>query len=126
VPEPKEGETQKEFVARCIPIVMEDGTADKPPQAVAVCNSMWEKAQEGKAAADDIIEQWEERAKGMSEDFLAWVKQNPPKQEKRETPAPSVAVKFLRDEDQGAVVGGYIALWGNAETKDLQGDYSAI
>ena len=123
MPEPKEGETQKEFVARCIPIVMEDGTADKPPQAVAVCNSMWEKAQEGKAAADDIIEQWEERAKGMSEDFLAWVKQNPPKQEKRETPAPSVAVKFLRDEDEGAVVGGYIALWGNAETKDLQGDY---
>ena len=91
MPTPKEGETQKDFVKRCIPIVLEDETAEDNDQAVAVCNSMWEKAQEGKAI--------------------------------EELPAISCAVKFLRDEDEGAVVGGYIALWGNAETKDLQGDY---
>jgi len=38
-------------------------------------------------------------------------------------PAKSVAVKFLREEDGGAVVGGHIALWGDPEHKDLQDDY---
>jgi len=110
VPEPKEGETQKEFVARCIPVVMEDGTADKPPQAVAVCNSMWEKAQEGKAIT---LLDTGEPIYSLAANTEAGVG----------APAGSCAVKFLRDEDEGAVVGGYIALWGNAETKDLQGDY---
>ena len=172
MPEPKEGESQKEFVSKCIPIVLEDGTAKDQNQAVAVCNSMWEKAQEGKAAnfqceclkcghtmasqghcadikcpecggemrraerpgpgkavADDVIERWEKRAGEMSEEFLAWVKQKPPKptpsaeSQNNDEPIPSYAVKFVRDEDDGAVVGGYIALWGSPETKDLQGDY---
>jgi hypothetical protein len=45
MPEPKENETQKEFVARCIPIVLDDGTAESQNQAIAVCFSMWEQAQ---------------------------------------------------------------------------------
>ncbi|HUX29239.1 MAG TPA: hypothetical protein VMV78_01285, partial [Thiobacillus sp.] len=94
MPEPKAGETQKEFVARCIPALIDEGK--EQDEAVAVCNSMWEKAQEGKAIGADEL---------PGEDTN------------------TCAVKFLRDEDEGAVVGGYIALWGNAETKDLQGDY---
>ncbi len=35
----------------------------------------------------------------------------------------SLSVKFLREEDGGAVVGGHIALWGDADRKDLQGDF---
>lgn len=35
----------------------------------------------------------------------------------------NMAVKYLREQDGGAVVGGYIAPWGNPEKKDLQGDY---
>ena len=44
MPEPKENETRKEFVTRCVPIVIDDGTAEDGDQAVAVCNSMWEEA----------------------------------------------------------------------------------
>jgi hypothetical protein len=35
----------------------------------------------------------------------------------------SLAVKMLRESDGGAVVGGYLLLWGNAEERDLQDDY---
>lgn len=40
---PAAGESQKEFVSRCIPIVLNDGTAKDPEQAAAVCYSLWEK-----------------------------------------------------------------------------------
>ena len=43
MPTPREGETKDEFVSRCIPIVLDDGTAKSQEQAVAVCNSMWEQ-----------------------------------------------------------------------------------
>ena len=44
MPTPKRNEKQDEFVSRCIPIVLNDGTAQDQDQAVAVCHSMWEKA----------------------------------------------------------------------------------
>ena len=44
MPEPGQGESRTDFVERCIPIVLEDGTAEDGDQAVAVCNSMWEQA----------------------------------------------------------------------------------
>ena len=46
MPEPKEGENREDFVERCIPIVLDDGTAEDQDQAVAICNSMWRQAQE--------------------------------------------------------------------------------
>jgi len=46
MPDPREGEEREEFIERCIPIVIEDGTADDQEQAVAVCNSMWEQGQQ--------------------------------------------------------------------------------
>jgi len=36
------GETEQAFVSRCIPIVLEEGTAKKPDQAAAICHSMFE------------------------------------------------------------------------------------
>jgi DNA replication protein DnaD len=42
MPTPRRGEKQKDFVSRCIPVVLKDGTAKGQDQAVAVCNSMWE------------------------------------------------------------------------------------
>ena len=36
MPNPKKGESQKDFVSRCIPIVLEDGTAEDQDQAVGV------------------------------------------------------------------------------------------
>ena len=42
MPKPREGEDQAAFVSRCIPIVIEDGTAENAEQATAVCYSLWE------------------------------------------------------------------------------------
>jgi hypothetical protein len=43
MPKPRKNESRESFVARCIPIVMKEGTAKNNKQATAVCNSMWEK-----------------------------------------------------------------------------------
>lgn len=37
---------------RCVPKVIEDGTADGPDQAVAICSSMWEEAKRGAIMTD--------------------------------------------------------------------------
>ena len=42
MPTPRANESRDDFVSRCIPVVLEDGTAADRKQAVAVCNSMWE------------------------------------------------------------------------------------
>ena len=53
MPTPREGESREDFVDRCIPIVIEDGTAEDGDQAVAICNSMWEREMETKAIPSD-------------------------------------------------------------------------
>ena len=47
MPKPKAGESEKDFVARCIPIVLEDGTAEDQEQAAAVCYSMFKMEEAG-------------------------------------------------------------------------------
>lgn len=44
MPQVQSGETQEDFVKRCIPIVIEDGTAANPDQAVAICNSIYDES----------------------------------------------------------------------------------
>ena len=46
MPTPQAGESQDDFVSRCIPVVLEDGTAEDQEQAAAVCYSMWREARE--------------------------------------------------------------------------------
>lgn len=41
MPDVKPGESRKDFVSRCIPIVLEDETAKDQDQAVAICSQMW-------------------------------------------------------------------------------------
>lgn len=43
MPKPHSGESQSDFVTRCIPIVMNDGTADNNEQAAAICYSIYEQ-----------------------------------------------------------------------------------
>jgi len=43
MPEPKEGETQKEYIPRCIKYLMDKGETDDNKQAAAICYSYWEK-----------------------------------------------------------------------------------
>jgi hypothetical protein len=42
MPTPQENETQEEFINRCIPIVINDGAAQSPEQAYAICVNMYE------------------------------------------------------------------------------------
>lgn len=45
-PTPDSGESEQEFISRCISQVIEDGTADNVDQATAICYSIWEADQE--------------------------------------------------------------------------------
>jgi hypothetical protein len=41
MPHPKEGESKKEFISRCIPILIHEGR--ESDQAAAICYSLWER-----------------------------------------------------------------------------------
>ena len=43
MPYPKENETKSEYISRCIPYVVKEGTAKDEKQAAAICYSMWDK-----------------------------------------------------------------------------------
>ncbi len=44
MPDPRPDETEAEFVKRCIPITIEDGTAEDGAQASAICHSMFRES----------------------------------------------------------------------------------
>ena len=47
MPIPKKGESEKDYVDRCIPIVMQEGTAKDGAQAAAICHSMYKEKHKG-------------------------------------------------------------------------------
>jgi len=44
MPTPRKDEKQEDFIGRCIPYVMKEGTAKDNKQATAFCNSIWRRA----------------------------------------------------------------------------------
>lgn len=44
MPTPNPNESHDEFIERCIPIVMDEGTAENTEQASAICESYWEES----------------------------------------------------------------------------------
>jgi len=46
-------ETRREWINRCVPVVIRDGTTDRPDQAVAICVSMWNEALKKKRQRDN-------------------------------------------------------------------------
>jgi len=56
-----------------------------------------------------------DKEKWTVEEAERWVKEH---RERK-----GMAVKMLTEDDTGAVIGGYLLLWGNPAMKDLQGDY---
>lgn len=54
MPTPRTGETQGDFVTRCIPVVLDDGTAKDAKQATAICFSMWEQAKKESRASGQV------------------------------------------------------------------------
>lgn len=57
LPQPKQDETEKKFIARCVPLVIKSEELNKDDeddrnQAVAMCYSQWRKAKESKALGE--------------------------------------------------------------------------
>jgi hypothetical protein len=62
MPTPNKKEKKKDFIDRCIPVVIKDGNAKDNKQAVAVCNSIWSehlKESESISLMDSFKEQCE-------------------------------------------------------------------
>ena len=55
MPTPEKDETQKEFIERCIPVVLDDGTADNQAQAIAICYRYWQRAKEDKSMNNKLV-----------------------------------------------------------------------
>jgi hypothetical protein len=52
MPTPSPNESHDDFIDRCIPVVIDDGTADEQDQAMAICESIWrENESEAKTAS---------------------------------------------------------------------------
>ena len=52
MPTPRANETEDDFVSRCIPYIINEGTTDDPIQAAAICHSMWREAKKPKKKGD--------------------------------------------------------------------------
>lgn len=49
MPRPGKAENESKFISRCIPFLINDGTAQDNKQAAAICYSIWAKRNEKKA-----------------------------------------------------------------------------
>jgi len=54
IPIPDKGESQKDFISRCIPFVINEGTTDDSAQASAICYSIWRKHKEKNKEESDM------------------------------------------------------------------------
>lgn len=54
MPTPNKGESEKDYVTRCIPIVLNEGTAEDSTQAAAICHSMYKEHKKTKANMEEI------------------------------------------------------------------------
>lgn len=64
MPMPNDGETRQDFIDRCVPMILNEGTADDNDQAVAICNSMWEDRKEKQMEYSKPLEITEFKAAG--------------------------------------------------------------
>lgn len=53
MPTPRPGESEREFIERCVRQVLEDGTTDDPDQAVAICYSIWRRERQDNSDNND-------------------------------------------------------------------------
>ncbi len=101
MPEPNKDETHDDFINRCIPIVIEDGAAENPEQAVAVCNGIWDKSKEGKSTEPKVEEPAHQSSKAI--EFG--------------TPMPILEYKIDGDDWE---VSGYVSVFDNVDLgKDI-------
>lgn len=56
MPIPGKNESRDDFIKRCIPVVIEEGTAKDPKQAAAICFSLWKKHKEESSTESPLKE----------------------------------------------------------------------
>jgi len=54
MPTPRPNEKEKDFINRCIPYVIKEGTTKDTSQAAAVCHSIWRKSKKSKNEESDM------------------------------------------------------------------------
>ena len=54
MPTPRKNEKKSDFISRCIPFVIHEGTTKDPKQAAAICHSIWRKHHPGAKSRDEI------------------------------------------------------------------------
>jgi len=89
MPYPKEGESKENYISRCIPYMMKEGTAKDNKQAAAICYSMWEKNKNESITnkiANFLNEAEEEAKEDLKEKIFDFFKENknPPDEEVHE------------------------------------------
>lgn len=71
MPTPNPNEKQDDYISRCIPIVMKEGTAKDNKQAAAICHSMWDEHKKKKSMNstinDSLVEAIRAREKKFTE-----------------------------------------------------------
>jgi hypothetical protein len=133
MPTPNADEDEKTFIARCIPIVMDDGTAQDDKQAYAICKSKWDRKDEGKAIELKVGARHssaDQRALQDIHDAAITLGAACPQ------PKGEVYEFALMSVDKGLVsfgtevkalgdgrVAGHLVLYGDPQTKDLTGEY---
>lgn len=55
IPKPKPGESQNDYMGRCMHVVMNDGTTNDQEQGVAICLNTWRSSKKKKDADGDIM-----------------------------------------------------------------------
>lgn len=107
-------------MARCIPMVMEDGTAKDNDQAVAICMSKFS----GKALEEVLLDVTKSGARNNRRDaerlqnIHDYAVENGAMCQVKKTANPLKAISMNDDELR---VGNYIVLFGDNDTRDLEG-----
>ena len=55
MPTPNAGESEKDFVSRCIPYIIKEGTTKDPSQAAAICHGIWRKKHKGQNMTERVL-----------------------------------------------------------------------
>lgn len=131
MPKPEADETKEHYMERCIPKVIEDGTAKDNDQAVAICSSMWEEKDSKAVKIGSRHSKADQEAIQLIHDkalYLGAISPPPPSTDVYSYPLGNYdkAVVFFGAEVKalgGGKVGGYLVQFGSEEQTDLTGDF---
>lgn len=149
MPTPKDGESEQDFVSRCIPMVMDEGTASDQEQASAICYAMFKEHMSSKAAhtfafrKKDMMDMLAEMPADMQDKMKKCMADKMDGGEMDESAAFAACKKEMEpagdmpmDSEKTLVafggevkalgdgrVGGYLVRFGDADNTDLEGDF---